>query len=240
MGSASLSDSRSADSFPRLRRFARLRRDSLCLSGVGGNRRGSALRWPFHAGGGGGFRRCDSSSRRPDILARSLTILSLETSTPRGTAKIGKGPIVRVGDKAFELRRSGDGPSPQRRRRGGNSSATLPARRRNLRGHGLSALRLHLRRCEPRRSAIITTSRRKAEIAAEFVAIDDFVGMVRLVRGGGIQRTNAAGRSMTCENGWKRTPGTIARFIAAIKRHPSIPSYFLATDYTDFHRCSLA
>ncbi|HEY1582216.1 MAG TPA: hypothetical protein VGF73_03845, partial [Chthoniobacterales bacterium] len=34
------------------------------------------------------------------ILPPGLTILSLETSTPRGTAEIGKGPIVRVGDKA--------------------------------------------------------------------------------------------------------------------------------------------
>ena len=33
------------------------------------------------------------------ILPRNLTILSLETSTPRGTAEIGRGPIVRVGDR---------------------------------------------------------------------------------------------------------------------------------------------
>ncbi len=44
------------------------------------------------------------------ILPRSLTILSLETSTPRGTAEIGKGPIVRVGDKVSSF----DGPATAR------------------------------------------------------------------------------------------------------------------------------
>jgi endoglucanase len=33
------------------------------------------------------------------VLPGNLTILSLETSTPRGTAEIGRGPIVRVGDR---------------------------------------------------------------------------------------------------------------------------------------------
>ena len=47
---------------------------------------------------------------KAEILPRSLTILSLETSTPRGTAEIGKGPIVRVGDKASIF----DGPATAR------------------------------------------------------------------------------------------------------------------------------
>ena len=36
---------------------------------------------------------------RADILPKSITVFSLETSTPRGGAKIGSGPIVRVGDR---------------------------------------------------------------------------------------------------------------------------------------------
>ena len=44
------------------------------------------------------------------ILPRSLTILSLETSTPRGTAEIGRGPIVRVGDRISTF----DGPATAR------------------------------------------------------------------------------------------------------------------------------
>ena len=42
-----------------------------------------------------------------DLLPRHVTILSLETSTPRGTAEIGKGPIVRVGDRVSSF----DGPA---------------------------------------------------------------------------------------------------------------------------------
>ena len=79
-----------------------------------------------------------------EILPRSLTILSLETSTPRGTAEIGRGPIVRVGDKVSSF----DGPATARLLSGAggeDSSATLPARWRDLRGDGVSALRLYLR-----------------------------------------------------------------------------------------------
>lgn len=36
---------------------------------------------------------------RSEIVPRDVTILSLETSAPRGGAEIGRGPIVRVGDR---------------------------------------------------------------------------------------------------------------------------------------------
>jgi endoglucanase len=36
---------------------------------------------------------------RSRILPKEITIFSLETSTPRGGAEIGRGPIVRVGDR---------------------------------------------------------------------------------------------------------------------------------------------
>jgi putative aminopeptidase FrvX len=36
---------------------------------------------------------------RAGTLPRNITVLSLETSTPRGGAEIGRGPIVRVGDR---------------------------------------------------------------------------------------------------------------------------------------------
>ena len=36
---------------------------------------------------------------RSEILPREVTIVSLETSAPRGGAEIGRGPIVRVGDR---------------------------------------------------------------------------------------------------------------------------------------------
>lgn len=36
---------------------------------------------------------------RSGILPKNITVFSLETSTPRGGAKLGRGPIVRVGDR---------------------------------------------------------------------------------------------------------------------------------------------
>lgn len=36
---------------------------------------------------------------RSGILPKNITVFSLETSTPRGGAEIGRGPIVRVGDR---------------------------------------------------------------------------------------------------------------------------------------------
>jgi putative aminopeptidase FrvX len=116
---------------------------------------------------------------RAGILPRSLTILSLETSTPRGTAEIGRGPIIRVGDKVSSF----DGPATARLlsiaqdekipvQRCLLDGGTCEATAYQLYGYTCAAASIALgnyHNCTP-----------EGTIAAEYVAIDDFVGMVRL------------------------------------------------------------
>jgi putative aminopeptidase FrvX len=114
-----------------------------------------------------------------EILSRSLTILSLETSTPRGTAEIGGGPIVRVGDKVSSF----DGPATARLLAAAQEEeirvqrclldgGTCEATAYQLYGYTCAAASLALGNYHN-----VTP---EGTIAAEFVAIDDFIGMVRL------------------------------------------------------------
>ncbi|MGH8092798.1 MAG: hypothetical protein ACREIF_04940 [Chthoniobacterales bacterium] len=113
------------------------------------------------------------------ILPRSLTILSLETSTPRGSAEIGKGPIIRVGDKVSSFH----GPSTARLLSVAGEEK-IPVQRCLLDGGTCeaTAYQLYGYTCAAASLALgnyhnITPA---GTVAAEFVAIDDFVGMVRL------------------------------------------------------------
>ncbi len=113
------------------------------------------------------------------ILPRSLTILSLETSTPRGTAEIGRGPIVRVGDKISSF----DGPATARLLAAARAEkiqvqrclldgGTCEATAYQLYGYTCAAASLALGNYHN-----VTPG---GKIASEFVAIGDFIGMVRL------------------------------------------------------------
>ncbi len=126
-----------------------------------------------------------------EILPPSLTILSLETSTPRGTAVIGQGPIVRVGDKVSSF----DGPETARLLAAA-AAAKIPVQRCLLDGGTCeaTAYQLYGYTCAAASVALgnyhnVTPG---GAIAAEFVAIDDFIGMVRLcvtvILGGGAVR----------------------------------------------------
>ena len=114
-----------------------------------------------------------------NLLLRSLTILSLETSTPRGTAEIGKGPIVRVGDKVSSF----DGPSTARLLSVAQEEK-IPVQRCLLDGGTCeaTAYQLYGYTCAGASLALGNYHNITPEgtIAAEYVAIDDFVGMVRL------------------------------------------------------------
>ena len=114
-----------------------------------------------------------------NLLLRSLTILSLETSTPRGTAEIGKGPIVRVGDKVSSF----DGHSTARLLSVAQEEK-IPVQRCLLDGGTCeaTAYQLYGYTCAAASLALGNYHNITPEgtIAAEYVAIDDFVGMVRL------------------------------------------------------------
>jgi putative aminopeptidase FrvX len=113
------------------------------------------------------------------ILPRSLTILSLETSTPRGTAEIGGGPIIRVGDKVSSF----DGPTTARLLSVAQAEE-IPVQRCLLDGGTCeaTAYQLYGYTCAAASIALGNYHNCTPEgtIAAEYVAIDDFVGMVRL------------------------------------------------------------
>ncbi len=116
-----------------------------------------------------------------NILPKGLTILSLETSTPRGTAEIGKGPIVRVGDKVSSF----DGPATARLLSAA-AEEQIPVQRCLLDGGTCeaTAYQLYGYTCAAASLALgnyhnVTP---QGTIAPEFVSIDDFVGMVRLCR----------------------------------------------------------
>lgn len=113
------------------------------------------------------------------ILPTDVTILSLETSTPRGTAEIGKGPIVRVGDKVSSF----DGQATARLLSAA-ADEEIPVQRCLLDGGTCeaTAYQLYGYTCAAASLALgnyhnVTP---EGKIAEEFVAIDDFVGMVRL------------------------------------------------------------
>ena len=115
------------------------------------------------------------------ILPTDLTILSLETSTPRGTAEFGQGPIVRVGDKVSSF----DGPATARLLAAAQAEE-IPVQRCLLDGGTCeaTAYQLYGYTCAAASLALgnyhnVTPT---GSIAAEFVAIDDFIGMVRLCR----------------------------------------------------------
>lgn len=125
------------------------------------------------------------------ILPRSVTILSLETSTPRGTAEIGCGPIIRVGDKVSSF----DGPATARLlniaqeeripvQRGLLDGGTCEATAYQLYGYTCAAASIALGNYHN-----ITP---EGTIAAEYVSIGDFVGMVRLCVAAVLRRGQAS------------------------------------------------
>ena len=113
------------------------------------------------------------------ILPRSVTILSLETSTPRGTAEIGRGPIIRVGDKVSSF----DGPATARLLSVAQEKQ-IPVQRCLLDGGTCeaTAYQLYGYTCAAASLALGNYHNITPEgtIGAEYVAVDDFVGMVRL------------------------------------------------------------
>jgi putative aminopeptidase FrvX len=113
------------------------------------------------------------------ILSPRTTIFSLETSTPRGSAKIGSGPIIRVGDRIsmfdgaatarlLQLAQAAEIPVQRCLLDGGTCEATAY----QLYGFTCVAASLALgnyHNCAP-----------GGTIAPEFVSFDDYANMVRL------------------------------------------------------------
>ena len=116
---------------------------------------------------------------RAKILPTGLTILSLETSAPRGTAEIGRGPIVRVGDKISTF----DGPATATLLAAAREK-NIPVQRCLLDGGSCEATAYQLYGYTCAAASIALGNYHNCTpdgtIGPEYVAIDDFVGMVRL------------------------------------------------------------
>src|SRR5207244_1681064 len=113
------------------------------------------------------------------IIPRGRTIVSLETSAPRGGAEIGRGPIVRLGDKVSSF----DGPATARLLAAARD-AKIPVQRCLLDGGTCEATAYQLYGYTCAAASIALGNYHNCApdgtIAPEYVAIDDFVGMVRL------------------------------------------------------------
>lgn len=113
------------------------------------------------------------------VLLRDTIILSLETSTPRGTAEIGQGPIVRVGDKVSSF----DG-GTTRRLLSVAAEEKIPVQRCLLDGGTCEATAYQLYGYTCGAASLALGNYHNVtpfgKIAEEFVAIDDFTAMVRL------------------------------------------------------------
>ena len=113
------------------------------------------------------------------ILPKNITILSLETSAPRGSAEAGRGPIIRVGDRistfdgaaTMELLAIAEkaGIAVQRCLLDGG---TCEAPAYQLYGYTCAAASIALgnyHNCAP-----------NGTIAAEYVSVSDYINMVQL------------------------------------------------------------
>jgi endoglucanase len=116
---------------------------------------------------------------KANILPSKVTVFSLETSTPRGGARIGAGPIIRVGDKMSIF----DGPATARLLELAQANA-IPAQRCLLDGGTCeaTAYQLYGYRCVAASLALGNYHNCTPDetIAPEFVAVEDYANMVRL------------------------------------------------------------
>ena len=144
------------------------------------------------------------------ILPKNITILSLETSAPRGSAEAGRGPIIRVGDRlstfdgaaTMELLAITEkaGIAVQRSLLDGG---TCEATAYQLYGYTCAAASIALgnyHNCAP-----------NGTIAPEYVSVTDYIGMVRLclaavLHGEAIPDPQMALRKKIEKNAWLYRP----------------------------------
>ncbi len=116
---------------------------------------------------------------RSKILPKEITIFSLETSTPRGGAEIGRGPIVRVGDRLsiFDSRETA-------RLMSIAAANNIPAQRCLLDGGACEASAYQLYGYRSVAASIGLGNYHNCapdgSIQSEYVSVDDYANMVRL------------------------------------------------------------
>jgi putative aminopeptidase FrvX len=116
---------------------------------------------------------------RSGILPRDVTILSLETSAPRGGAEIGGGPIVRVGDRLSVF----DSAATARVMKTATVNE-IPVQRCLLDGGSCEATAYQLYGYRSAAASIALGNYHNCapdgSIQCEFVSVDDYANMIRL------------------------------------------------------------
>jgi endoglucanase len=116
---------------------------------------------------------------RAGILPKDITIFSLETSTPRGGAEIGRGPIVRVGDR-LSIFDSGE----TARVMSAAAESGIPVQRCLLDGGACEASAYQLYGYRSVAASIGLGNYHNCapdgSIECEYVSVDDYANMVRL------------------------------------------------------------
>jgi endoglucanase len=116
---------------------------------------------------------------RSGILPKDITVFSLETSTPRGGAEIGRGPIVRVGDR-LSIFDSGE----TARLISVAAANGIPVQRCLLDGGACEASAYQLYGYRSVAASIALGNYHNCapdgSIQCEFVSVDDYANMVRL------------------------------------------------------------
>jgi putative aminopeptidase FrvX len=116
---------------------------------------------------------------RAGILPKDITIFSLETSTPRGGAEIGRGPIVRVGDR-LSIFDSGE----TARVMSAAAANAIPVQRCLLDGGACEASAYQLYGYRSVAASIglgnYHNCAPNGSIQCEYVSVDDYANMVRL------------------------------------------------------------
>jgi endoglucanase len=116
---------------------------------------------------------------RAGTLPKSITVFSLETSTPRGGAEIGRGPIVRVGDR-LSIFDSGE----TARLMSVAAANDIPVQRCLLDGGACEASAYQLYGYRSVAASIGLGNYHNCapdgSIQCEFVSVDDYANMVRL------------------------------------------------------------
>jgi len=134
---------------------------------------------------------------RSGLLPRDITILSLETSAPRGGAEMGRGPIVRVGDRLSIFDSAGTARMMQ-----AAAENDIPVQRCLLDGGACEASAYQLYGYRSVAASIGLGNYHNCApdgtIQCEYVSVDDYANMVRLcvVLAGSETRTPDPGKAL--------------------------------------------
>ena len=153
---------------------------------------------------------------RSGILPKEITIFSLETSTPRGGAEIGRGPIVRVGDRLsiFDSRETA-------RLMNLAAANRIPVQRCLLDGGACEASAYQLYGYRSVAASIGLGNYHNCapdgSIQCEYVSVDDYANMVRLCVALACEGVRAPDPTKTLRDSLEKRAAAVAPFVRPLR-----------------------